>query len=103
MTEHVKRSRGSVRRLDSIAPTKQLCSAGSSEATLQRLPEPSLKQRSKRPADMDTVTAAQDEIEFPVGGRLQMQNAVDVDDGRAMHANEAARIEPSDEFAEGGA
>ena len=67
------------------------CPARDSEVTLQRLPEPSLKQRSKRAADMDTVTAAQDEIEFPVRGRLQMQNAVDVDDGRAMHANEAAR------------
>jgi hypothetical protein len=34
---------------------------------------------------MDSVTATQDGIEFPVRGRLQMQDALDVDDGRAMH------------------
>jgi hypothetical protein len=68
------------------------------EAALQRLPEPSFQQWSKCSADMHTVAASQDEIKFPVRGRLQMQNAVDVDNRRAMHANEAARIELSDKF-----
>ncbi|HUB89739.1 MAG TPA: hypothetical protein VMA74_08410, partial [Dyella sp.] len=50
---------------------------------------------------MDTLAAAQDEIEFPVRGRFQMQNAVDVDDGGAMNTHKAAWIEPSDQFTEG--
>ena len=45
------------------------------------------------------MAAAQNEIELTVAGGLQMQHAVDIDDGRAMHANEAARIEPPDKFA----
>jgi hypothetical protein len=45
----------------------------------------------------------QDEIELAVCCRLQMQNAIDVDDGRSMNTNEAARIELPDEFAERGA
>lgn len=73
------------------------------DAALQRLPQSSLKQRSKRAADVDTLTAAQNEIEFAMRGRLQMPNAVDVDNCRAMHAYETAWIEPSDEFAKGGA
>ena len=75
------------------AGRKVVVMSAKERATLQRLPESSFKQRSKCAADMDTVAAAQDEIELPVRGRLQMQNAIDVDDGRAMYANEAARIE----------
>ena len=44
----------------------------------------------------------QDEIELAVCCRLQMQNAIDVNDGRSMNANEAARVEPPYELAECG-
>src|SRR5688500_1698000 len=61
-------------------------------AGLQRLTEPGFEQGAKGAADPGPSTALQHHLELAVGQRLELHDALQVDDGRPVDADEAPRI-----------
>src|ERR1700722_8342982 len=65
-----------------------------SRSGLERLPQSLFKLRAIGSADSRSRTVFQDHVKFAMGDRLEAQDAFDIDDGRAMDADKANRIEP---------